>query len=179
VEAATVRAAATDLLGRGKERRLVVLGDLNDVPEAATTQIPARPPGSEIGTGGFNQPDRGDGQRLWNLAPTGPGPHPTTERAFDPDRLPTTGIGKSNHQLCPSGPRPRSHRPRCRSGRWTIRASASRPAPSATTLTAAAQKRAASRAADAAPAPRQRRHERFPRPDRTTGHPVGWSRRRP
>lgn len=70
VEAATVRAAATDLLdNKGKERRLVVLGDLNDVPEAATTQILHGPPGSEIGTDGFNQPDRGDGQRLWNLAP--------------------------------------------------------------------------------------------------------------
>jgi hypothetical protein len=68
-EAATVRAAATDLLdGQGQDRRLVVLGDLNDVPEAATTQILQGPPGSEIGTGGFAQPDRGDGQRLWNLA---------------------------------------------------------------------------------------------------------------
>ena len=68
-EAATVRAAATDLLdGQGQDRRLLVLGDLNDVPEAATTQILQGPPGSEIGTGGFAQPDRGDGQRLWNLA---------------------------------------------------------------------------------------------------------------
>ncbi len=68
-EAATVRAAATDLLdGQGQTRRLVVLGDLNDVPEAATTQILSGPPGSEIGTDGFTQPDRGDGQRLWNLA---------------------------------------------------------------------------------------------------------------
>ncbi|WP_448638655.1 endonuclease/exonuclease/phosphatase family protein [Geodermatophilus sp. URMC 63] len=68
-EAATVRAAATELLdGRGQDRRLVVLGDLNDVPEAATTQILQGPPGSEIGTDGFAQPDRGDGQRLWNLA---------------------------------------------------------------------------------------------------------------
>jgi hypothetical protein len=27
------------------------------------------PPGSEIGTTGFNTPDQGDRQRLWNLAP--------------------------------------------------------------------------------------------------------------
>ena len=45
------------------------MGDLNDVPSAATTQILLGPPGSEIGTGGFEPPDRGDGQRLWNLAP--------------------------------------------------------------------------------------------------------------
>jgi len=32
----------------------------------ATTQILLV--GSEIGTGGFDQPDSGDGQRLWNLA---------------------------------------------------------------------------------------------------------------
>jgi endonuclease/exonuclease/phosphatase family metal-dependent hydrolase len=48
---------------------LVVLGDLNDEPEAATTQILLGPPGSEIGTAGFERPDQGDGSRLWNLAP--------------------------------------------------------------------------------------------------------------
>jgi predicted extracellular nuclease len=69
-EAATVRAAATSLLdGHGQDRRLIVLGDLNDGPDAATTQILYGPPGSEIGTAGFDQADRGDGQRLWNLAP--------------------------------------------------------------------------------------------------------------
>ena len=47
---------------------VVVLGDLNDVPEAATTQILHGPPGSEIGTAGFDRPDQGDRQRLWNLA---------------------------------------------------------------------------------------------------------------
>jgi hypothetical protein len=68
-EAATVRAAATSLLdGHGQEGRLIVLGDLNDGPDAATTQILYGPPGSEIGTDGFDQADRGDGQRLWNLA---------------------------------------------------------------------------------------------------------------
>lgn len=69
-EAATVRATVTELLAnQGKQRRVIVLGDLNDVPEAATTQILHGPAGSEIGTTGFTQDDRGDGQRLWNLAP--------------------------------------------------------------------------------------------------------------
>lgn len=69
-EAATVRVAATALLdGRGRERDVVVLGDLNDEEQAATTQILLGPPGSEIGTGGFDAPDRGDPERLWNLAP--------------------------------------------------------------------------------------------------------------
>jgi predicted extracellular nuclease len=68
-EAATVRAHASALLnGAGRERAVVVMGDLNDEPEAATTQILLGPPGSELGTGGFDQPDQGDGQRLWNLA---------------------------------------------------------------------------------------------------------------
>lgn len=48
---------------------IVVTGDLNDGPEAATTQLLHGPPGSEIGTTGFDRPDVGDGQRLWNLAP--------------------------------------------------------------------------------------------------------------
>jgi endonuclease/exonuclease/phosphatase family metal-dependent hydrolase len=46
-----------------------MLGDLNDEVEAATTQILNGPPGSEIGTGGFDQPGHGDRQWLWNLAP--------------------------------------------------------------------------------------------------------------
>jgi endonuclease/exonuclease/phosphatase family metal-dependent hydrolase len=66
-EAITLRHHATALL---KERRtVVVLGDLNDEPLAATTQILLGPPGSELETGGFDQPDKGDPQRLWNLAP--------------------------------------------------------------------------------------------------------------
>jgi hypothetical protein len=50
----------------------MVLG--NDEVEAATTQILNGPTGSEIGTGGFNQPDHGDRQRLWNLASRIPSP---------------------------------------------------------------------------------------------------------
>lgn len=69
-EAATVRQRATALLDDdGQQRAVVVLGDLNDEATAATTQILLGPPGSEIGTGGFDPPDLGDGQRLWNLAP--------------------------------------------------------------------------------------------------------------
>jgi len=64
-----VRAAATDLLTGDPQRAAVVLGDLNDEVEAATTQIVNGPPGSEIGTSGFDRPDNGDAQRLWNLAP--------------------------------------------------------------------------------------------------------------
>lgn len=48
---------------------MIVLGDLNDTPSAATTELLHGPPGSEIGTPGFDRPDQGDGARLWNLAP--------------------------------------------------------------------------------------------------------------
>jgi endonuclease/exonuclease/phosphatase family metal-dependent hydrolase len=68
-EAVTVR-AATDALfaGAGAGRNLVLVGDLNDQPQAATTQILYGPPGSQIGTPGFDRPDKGDAVRLWNLA---------------------------------------------------------------------------------------------------------------
>jgi endonuclease/exonuclease/phosphatase family metal-dependent hydrolase len=66
-EAITLRHHATALLKEG--RTVVVLGDLNDEPQAATTQILLGPPGSEFKTGGFDTPDKGDAQRLWNLAP--------------------------------------------------------------------------------------------------------------
>lgn len=69
-EAVTLRAFADRLLdGQGRERAVIVLGDLNDEPAAATTQILVGPPGSEISTPGFERPDQGDGARLWNLAP--------------------------------------------------------------------------------------------------------------
>src|SRR4051794_24832750 len=68
-EAVAVRARADTLLdGQGRERAVIVLGDLNDEPLAATTQILLGPPGSEIGTAGFDRDDQGDGMRLWNLA---------------------------------------------------------------------------------------------------------------
>lgn len=69
-EAAALRALADTLLaGDGRERDVVVLGDLNDEVQAATTQILLGPPGSEIGTPGFDRADDGDAARLWNVAP--------------------------------------------------------------------------------------------------------------
>ncbi|GAA3306625.1 endonuclease/exonuclease/phosphatase family protein [Streptomyces cinereospinus] len=69
-EATALRALADKLLaGDGRARDVVVLGDLNDEPRAATTQILLGPPGSEIGTAGFAADDRGDATRLWNVAP--------------------------------------------------------------------------------------------------------------
>ncbi|MFC4584882.1 endonuclease/exonuclease/phosphatase family protein [Sphaerisporangium corydalis] len=68
-EATTLRGLADRLVGgHGQERPVVVLGDFNDEPLAATTQIILGPPGSELGTAGALRPDRGDGWRLWNLA---------------------------------------------------------------------------------------------------------------
>jgi endonuclease/exonuclease/phosphatase family metal-dependent hydrolase len=64
-EASTLRAHADTLLPGS----VIVLGDLNDDVEAATTQLLLGPPGSEIGTPGFDRPDQGDARRLWNLAP--------------------------------------------------------------------------------------------------------------
>ena len=70
IEAASLRTWVNGLLdGRGGERAVVVCGDLNDVPEAATTQLLLGPAGSEIGTPGELVPDAGEAWRLWNLAP--------------------------------------------------------------------------------------------------------------
>lgn len=75
-EAITLRHHATQRLdGHGQDRALIVLGDLNDEPLAATTQILLGPPGSEFETPGFPAPDKGDGQRLWNVAPLLPDDH--------------------------------------------------------------------------------------------------------
>lgn len=68
-EAVAVRVKANELLVGNQDQGLIILGDLNDVTEAATTQILQRPGGSEIGTRGFNRPDKGDDARLFNLAP--------------------------------------------------------------------------------------------------------------
>jgi endonuclease/exonuclease/phosphatase family metal-dependent hydrolase len=65
-EVVTVRAEVDVLL---PDRAVVVMGDLNDEVQAATTQVLLGPPGSEIGTPGFDAPDQGDPRRLWNLAP--------------------------------------------------------------------------------------------------------------
>ncbi|WP_406460929.1 endonuclease/exonuclease/phosphatase family protein [Streptomyces sp. NBC_01622] len=69
-EAATLRALADELLaGDGRTRDVAVLGDMNDEVQAATTQILLGPPGSEIGTPGYDRPDQGDAVRLWDVAP--------------------------------------------------------------------------------------------------------------
>lgn len=68
-EAVAVRVKANELLVGNRTQGLIVMGDLNDVTDAATTQILHGPPGSEIGTRGFKRPDRGDDARLFNLAP--------------------------------------------------------------------------------------------------------------
>ncbi|MFG3274159.1 endonuclease/exonuclease/phosphatase family protein [Streptomyces luteogriseus] len=69
-EATALRALADKLLaGDGRARDVAVLGDLNDEVQAATTQILLGPPGSEIGTPGYDRPDRGDATRLWDVAP--------------------------------------------------------------------------------------------------------------
>jgi endonuclease/exonuclease/phosphatase family metal-dependent hydrolase len=72
-EAATLRVAVSAALdGHGDQRPLILVGDLNDTVQAATTQLLLGPPGSEIGTRGFDQPDHGDAMRLWDLAPLMP-----------------------------------------------------------------------------------------------------------
>ncbi|PAZ12954.1 endonuclease [Streptomyces sp. SA15] len=69
-EATALRALADGLLaGDGRARDVAILGDLNDEVQAATTQILLGPPGSEIGTPGYEAPDKGDATRLWNVAP--------------------------------------------------------------------------------------------------------------
>ena len=72
-EATTLRVAVSAALaGHGDQRPLILAGDLNDTVQAATSQLLLGPPGSEIGTRGFDQPDHGDTMRLWDLAPIMP-----------------------------------------------------------------------------------------------------------
>ncbi|MCO6450854.1 MAG: endonuclease/exonuclease/phosphatase family protein [Caldilineales bacterium] len=68
-EAVTLRMAANDLLEGNTQNPLLVFGDFNDVPAAQTSMILIGPGGSEIGTLGFDRPDKGDDTRLFNLAP--------------------------------------------------------------------------------------------------------------
>jgi endonuclease/exonuclease/phosphatase family metal-dependent hydrolase len=67
-EAVALRIHSNSLLEGNPQTPLVLLGDFNDVPEAQTSLLLAGPPGSEIGTSGFNQADQGDDTRLFNLA---------------------------------------------------------------------------------------------------------------
>lgn len=65
-----MRHHATQMLGgHGQDRALVVLGDLNDEPLAATTQILLGPPGSEFATGGFTSPTRATANGSGTSAP--------------------------------------------------------------------------------------------------------------
>jgi len=68
-EAITLRQQINTLLEDKSNTPLILLGDLNDVPSAQTTLLMLGPPGSELGTRGFNRPDKGDDTRLFNLAP--------------------------------------------------------------------------------------------------------------
>lgn len=68
-EAVALRVKANELLEDDSKNALILLGDMNDVTDAATTQILQGPGGSEIGTGGFDRKDKGDDSRLFNLAP--------------------------------------------------------------------------------------------------------------
>ena len=74
-EAVALRVRADQLIEANSTERLLLLGDLNDVPEAATTQILQGPPGSELGTPAFERRDAGDDARLFNLAPLLPEGH--------------------------------------------------------------------------------------------------------
>ncbi len=67
-EAVALRVKANELSEGNSKNALILLGDMNDVTDAATTQILQGPGGSEIGTGGFDKADKGDDSRLFNLA---------------------------------------------------------------------------------------------------------------
>jgi endonuclease/exonuclease/phosphatase family metal-dependent hydrolase len=68
-EAVTLSIRTNGLLEGSDGLPQLLLGDLNDVPEARTLLTLNGPPGSEIGTLGFDRPDKGDDARLFNLAP--------------------------------------------------------------------------------------------------------------
>lgn len=69
-EAAMIRTFCNDDLdGQGQIRPVILLGDMNDEPQAATTQILVGPGGSDIGSAAALRKDQGDAFRLFNLAP--------------------------------------------------------------------------------------------------------------
>jgi endonuclease/exonuclease/phosphatase family metal-dependent hydrolase len=76
MEAYTLRIKANDIIANNETQGLVVLGDFNDVPEAASNQLLQGPEGSVPGQGkGFDTPDDGDDVRLFNLAKLIPEEH--------------------------------------------------------------------------------------------------------
>jgi endonuclease/exonuclease/phosphatase family metal-dependent hydrolase len=66
-EAIALRVQANQLLEDNAKAALILLGDLNDGPDAATTQILYGPGGSQPGSSGFDRADAGDDTRLFNL----------------------------------------------------------------------------------------------------------------
>jgi endonuclease/exonuclease/phosphatase family metal-dependent hydrolase len=136
-EAMTVRDRLDELLasaadpttGLGRERAVVMCGDLNDEPTAATTQIIGGPPGSEVDLApgsGFRRPDEGDGFRMFNLAPLLPEDERHTRvyrgrpelidhvfgthRLVNPDNLPTVGTVCNPDPLPSVGDEPQRRR---------------------------------------------------------------------
>lgn len=91
-EAMTCRAALDEILttdgdqvgegrGAGRERAVIICGDLNNEPLAATTQIIQGPGGSEIDfrpNSGFHTGDHGDGWRMWTCTSSCRWKDPTT-----------------------------------------------------------------------------------------------------
>ena len=76
MEAFTLRTKANDIIFKNKTQGLVILGDFNDVPEAASNQLLQGTDGSQPGQGrGFDQADDGDDARLFNLAKLIPEDH--------------------------------------------------------------------------------------------------------
>ncbi len=69
-EATTIRLAVNTILADQPDHAVVVMGDFNDDPHAATSELLLGPSGSEIGTLGFSRPDKGDAERLFNTAPS-------------------------------------------------------------------------------------------------------------
>jgi len=71
--------------GAGTQRPVILLGDLNDEPRSATTQILLGPGGSEIDFrpgSGFQRPDAGDEWRMWNLHRLLPADGPSGTRIY-------------------------------------------------------------------------------------------------
>lgn len=83
-EAAAVRVALNDLMQAEPEVHTVVLGDLNDDPKAATSQLLAGPEERDI-----TSADKGDAPRLHNLMTALPGP----------------GVGENDRWFLPEGER--------------------------------------------------------------------------
>ena len=136
-EAMTVRARLDELLadaaaptvGLGRQRAVVLGGDLNDEPAAATTQIVAGPSGSEVDLSpgsAFHRADAGDAFRMFNLAPLLPAGQRHTRiykgrlelvdhilashRLVNPDNLPAVGTVCSPDPLPSMGDQPHRRR---------------------------------------------------------------------